>query len=262
MTNSRFVSYSLLLTVFFGVYFFSTISTAYAASNSVHLDSFPMKTLNNKASLQNGAKLFMNYCIGCHGISQVRYGKLQDLGLSKNQIKDNLIFNEKLTMASSILTSMSQDSKVWFGKRPPDLSLTAKSRSSSDGSGADWIYTYLRSFYKDPTQATGWNNTVYPGVNMPHVLWDMQGIRNAVYSEKDDGGTKKLIIDRFVFVTPGTLSSSEYDDNIADLTAFLVWTAEPEGQFRKRLGVWVILFLSLFAFMAWRLNAAYWKDIK
>lgn len=236
---------------------------SYAAGLSVPLDNFPTKKLNDMAALQNGSKLFMNYCAGCHGISQVRYGRLQDLGLTKIQIKENLVLNEKSILASPILASMkTADSQEWFGKAPPDLSLTARSRSSGAGSGADWIYTYLRSYYRDPNQPTGWNNLVYPGVGMPHVLWDMQGIKKATYTEEIDHGIKKMVFDKFVTETPGTLSKAEFDNNIADLTAFLVWVGEPVGQLRKRLGVWVILFLSFFAFIAWRLNAAYWKDIK
>lgn len=234
-----------------------------AAESSVALDTFPTKKLNDMAALQNGSKLFMNYCAGCHGISQVRYGRLKDLGLSKVQIKNNLVLDSKSILASPIVASMRKiDSKEWFGKAPPDLSLTARSRASGAGSGADWIYTYLRSYYKDPNQPTGWNNLVYPGVGMPHVLWEMQGIKNASYTEGLDHGVAKKVFDKFVTETPGSLTKAEYDNNIADLTAFMVWVADPSGQFRKRLGVWVLLFLSLFAFIAWRLNAAYWKDIR
>ncbi len=254
-------SFKKFLLVFF---FLASISGAcFAAETSVRLDSFPMKKLNDMASLQNGAKLFMNYCSGCHGISQVRYGRLKDLGLDKDQIKNNLILDSNSVLASPIVAAMkTSDSKEWFGKAPPDLSLTARSRSSGAGSGADWIYTYLRSYYKDSNQPTGWNNLVYPGVGMPHVLWEMQGINNATYKEELENGVKKMVFDKFEPQTPGTISKAEYDNNIADLTAFMVWVADPSGQLRKRLGVWVILFLSLFAFFAWRLNAAYWKDIK
>ena len=251
-------TYSLLF-----ISFLLISGPSFSAESSVSLDTFPTKKLNDMAALQNGSKLFMNYCAGCHGISQVRYGRLKDLGLNKDQIKNNLVLNNNSTLASPILASMKKsDSKEWFGKAPPDLSLTARSRASGAGTGADWIYTYLRSYYKDPNQPTGWNNLVYPGVGMPHVLWEMQGIKKASYIEVQDHGVKTTVFDKFVPVTPGSLSQAEFDNNIADLTAFMVWVAEPSGQFRKRLGVWVILFLSLFAFVAWRLNAAYWKDIK
>ena len=249
------------LLIFFFCHF--SIGSIIAAESSVVLDSFPSKKLNDMAALQNGSKLFMNYCAGCHGISQVRYGRLKDLGLTKSQIKDNLILNSQATLASPIVASMKKtDSKEWFGKVPPDLSLTARSRSSGAGSGADWIYTYLRSYYKDSDQATGWNNLVYPGVGMPHVLWEMEGIKKASYTEEVEQGVIKKTFKKLVTESEGNFTQAEYDNNIADLTAFMVWVAEPVGQFRKRLGVWVILFLSLFVFIAWRLNAAYWKDIK
>ena len=253
------------LKTFFSIFIYMLffLGQGIAAESSVALDTFPTKKLNDMAALQNGSKLYMNYCLGCHGISQVRYSRLKDLGLNKDQIKNNLILNNTSTLASPIVASMKKsDSKEWFGKAPPDLSLTARSRSSGSGTGADWIYTYLRSYYKDPNQPTGWNNLVYPGVGMPHVLWEMQGIKKASYTEVQDRGEKRTVFDKFVPVTTGNMTKSEYDNNIADLTAFMVWVAEPSGQFRKRLGVWVILFLSFFAFVAWRLNVAYWKDIK
>ena len=237
-------------------------STVYSAGGSVRLDTFPEKKINNLASLQNGAKLYVNYCLGCHSISQVRYSRLKDLGLNESQIKENLLLADDSSLSKTIVTSMKiEDSKIWFGKVPPDLSLTARSRSSHDGSGADWIYTYLRSYYQDSNQPTGWNNIVYPGVGMPNVLWELQGINKVNYIEKDTNGEKTLVFDKFTNVKPGQFSKSEFDDSIADLTAFLVWVSDPSGQFRKRLGVWVLLFLGLFAFIAWRLNAAYWKDI-
>ncbi len=237
-------------------------SSSFAAGGSVRLDAFPEKKINNLASLQNGAKLFVNYCLGCHSISQVRYNRLKDLGLNESQIKENLLLTDNSKLSKTIVTTMnSDDSKVWFGKAPPDLSLTARSRSSHDGSGADWIYTYLRSYYQDQSQPTGWNNIVYPGVGMPNVLWQLQGINKVNYIEKESQGKKTLVFDKFTTIKTGQLSKAEFDDNIADLTAFLVWVSDPSGQFRKKLGVWVLLFLGLFAFIAWRLNAAYWKDI-
>ena len=240
-----------------------TISSVFAAGEAVRLDSFPSKRLNNLASLQNGAKLYMNYCVGCHSISQVRYSRLTDLGIKSDQIKKFLLLTDGASLSNTVISSMKkEDAKNWFGKAPPDLSLTARSRSSPNGPGSDWIYTYLRGYYKDESQPTGWNNTVYPGVGMPNVLWELQGINKAVYTEKMENGTMVSSFDKFVIEEPGRMSRVEFDENIADLTAFLVWVAEPVGQFRKQLGVWALLFLGLFAFVAWRLNAAYWKDIK
>jgi len=238
------------------------MSAAMAAGPAVPLDSFPKQKLTDRAALQNGAKLYMNYCLGCHGISQVRYSRLADLGLSQDQIKSNLILTEA-KLGDLIKTTMPlKESANWFGKAPPDLSLTARSRSSRDGSGADWIYTYMRGYYLDPSRPTGWNNTVYPAVGMPHVLWDLQGTRTAEYKKVMSNGEEKLVFDRFVQVAPGKMTPSEYDNAVADLTAFLSWAAEPVAQTRKQIGVWVLLFLGIFFVFAWRLNAAYWRDIR
>lgn len=208
--------------------------SAMAAGPSVPLDTFPTTKLNDKAALQNGSKLFMNYCLGCHGLSQVRYNGLRQLGLSEEIIKQNLILTEA-KFGDTIRTTMPlKASAEWFGKAPPDLSLTARSRSSGEGSGADWIYTYLRTYVPDESRPTGWNNKVYPNVGMPHVLWDLQKAK----------------------------SQADYDSDIADLTAFLAWAAEPVASSRKQIGVVVLLFLGLFFVFAWRLNAAYWKDIR
>ena len=238
------------------------MSAAMAAGPAVPLDSFPKQKLTDRAALQNGAKLYMNYCLGCHGISQVRYSRLADLGLSQDQIKSNLILTEA-KLGDLIKTTMPlKESANWFGKAPPDLSLTARSRSSGAGSGADWIYTYMRGYYLDPSRPTGWNNTVYPAVGMPHVLWDLQGTRTAEYKKVMSNGEEKLVFDRFVQVAPGKMNPSEYDNAVADLTAFLSWAAEPVAQTRKQIGVWVLLFLGIFFVFAWRLNAAYWRDIR
>ncbi|MGA1302031.1 MAG: cytochrome c1, partial [Burkholderiaceae bacterium] len=164
----------------------------------------------------------------------VRYNKLRDLGLKDDQIKGNLILTQA-KFGDPILTTLPlKGAKEWFGKTPPALSLTARSRSSGAGTGGDWIYTYMRTYYEDSARPTGWNNKVYPAVGMPHVLWEVQK----------------------------TLPKSDYDNLVADLTAFLVWVAEPVAQTRKQVGVWVLLFLALFFVFAWRLNAAFWKDIK
>jgi len=207
---------------------------ALAAGPAVQLDTFPVSKLNDKAALQAGAKVFVNQCLGCHGLSAVRYNRLTDLGLNEDQIKTNLILTEA-KYGDYIKTTMNlKDAAVWFGKAPPDLSLTARSRSGPGTTGADWIYSYLRTYYPDDSRPTGWNNKVYPNVGMPHVLWEQQK----------------------------TMSKSDYDNYVGDLTAFLAWSAEPVAQSRKQTGVWVLLFLGLFFVLAWRLNASYWKDIK
>ncbi|MGA1252736.1 MAG: cytochrome c1 [Burkholderiaceae bacterium] len=239
-----------------------TAMPAVAAGPSAPLDTFPTAKLTDKAALQNGAKLFMNYCLGCHGLSQVRYNRLRDLGLTEDQIKQNLILTDA-KVGDLIKTTMPlKESAAWFGKAPPDLSLTARSRSSRAGSGADWIYTYMRTYYVDPSRPTGWNNLVYPAVGMPHVLWELQGQNRAEYKTVAVGGQEQQVFDRFVPVSPGKVSAAEYDNLVADLTAFMAWAAEPVAQTRKQVGVWVLLFLALFFVFAWRLNAVFWKDIR
>jgi ubiquinol-cytochrome c reductase cytochrome c1 subunit len=155
--------------------------------------------------------------------------------------------------------------KEWFGTAPPDLSLVARSRSGGGGSGSDYLYTYLRTFYRDDTKATGWNNLVFPSVAMPHVLWELQGQQRAVFVERADAHDPKSIahaFDHFEPISAGTMSKTEYDANVADLVAYMQWMAEPAQNQRVRIGVWVLLFLGLFTVVAWRMNAAYWKDVK
>ncbi len=245
-----------------GLFLILGMSDVRAAGPSVALDSFPKQKLTDRAALQNGAKLYMNYCLGCHGISQVRYSRLADLGLTQDQIKSNLILTDAKPGDLIKTTMPLKESASWFGKAPPDLSLTARSRSSGAGSGADWIYTYLRGYYLDPSRPTGWNNIVYPAVGMPHVLWDLQGERTAEFKKVASHGEEKLVFDRYVQKSPGRMTSAEYDNAVADLTAFLSWAAEPVAQTRKQVGVWVLLFLGIFFVFAWRLNAAYWRDIR
>lgn len=237
-------------------------SAGLAAGPSVPLDRFPTQKLTDRAALQNGAKIFMNYCLGCHGISQVRYNRLRDIGLTEDQIAQNLVLTES-KVGDLIKTTMPRlQAAEWFGKAPPDLSLTARSKSSHSNTGADWIYTFLRSYYVDESRSTGWNNTVYPATGMPHVLWNLQGKNQAEFKAVSVSGQEQMVFDRFVLQSPGAMTQAEYDNLTADLTAFLSWVADPVAQTRKQIGVWVLLFLALFFVFAWRLNAAYWKDIR
>lgn len=268
---------------------------AQAAGAGYPLDHFPKTKLDDQAALQNGAKLFVNYCSGCHSASLMRYNRLVDIGLTEAQIRDNLLFTgTKIgdTMRNSMAAA---DAKSWFGALPPDLSLTARSRASHDGSGPDWLYTYLRSYYRDSTRATGWNNAVFPAVGMPHVLWELQGARGATIEEikttKDEKGAvtgatmtvisfdaqgqraekvEKLANGRLHDsttmklgqATGGKLSQPVYDESIADLVAYMTYMADPSAKSRVRLGVWVLMFLSFFTVLAWWLNREFWKDIK
>ncbi len=234
------------------------MGSAFAAGGDFPLDSAPNR-VNNNASLQNGAKIFVNYCLGCHSAVNLRYNRLRDIGLSDQQIKDNLILGDQKVGDLMTIAMSPKDAKTWFGKVPPDLSVEARAR------GTDWLYTYFRTYYKDEESPTGWNNLVYPNVGMPHVLWELQGERIAKFEEvKDPKNPAKTtkVFKGFEQVTPGLMKPQEYDDNIADLVSFMSWMAEPTQLQRKRIGVVVLLFLAIFTLLAWRLNKAYWKDIR
>ena len=239
--------------------------TAHASGgDTIAWDKVPNK-LNDLGALQHGAKLFVNYCLNCHSAAYMRYNRLTDIGLTEQQIKDNLLFTtEKVgdTMKANINPAQA---KEWFGGVPPDLTVIARSRSGHGGTGGDYLYTYLRTFYRDDTRPTGWNNLTFPNVGMPHVLWELQGVREAKFvTEPDPHAAGKTVhrFDGFEQVTQGKLSPQEFDSAMADLVAYLQWMAEPMQTQRTRIGVGVLIFLAIFTFIAWRLNAAYWKDVK
>ncbi|MBQ5949966.1 cytochrome c1 [Massilia sp. ST3] len=225
----------------------------------------PAPERHELTSLQNGAKLFVNYCLNCHSASAMRYNRLRDLGLSEEQIKNNLLFSQDKVGGMMTTALRPDDAKAWFGAVPPDLSVIARAKSSPAGTGADYLYTYLRTFYKDDTRPTGWNNMVVPNVAMPHVMWQLQGVRTAKFVEEKDPHDPSKMIHKFAGfeqVAPGSMSSRDFDAATADLVAYLSWMAEPAQEQRKRLGVIVLLFMSVFAFLAWRLKASYWKEVK
>jgi ubiquinol-cytochrome c reductase cytochrome c1 subunit len=241
---------------------FALITGAQAASEGIAWDKAPDKT-NDLAALQNGAKLFVNYCLNCHSAAFMRYNRLADIGLTEKQIKENLLFTtEKVgdTMKASIDP---KQAKEWFGGNPPDLTVIARSRSAvGQGSGPDYLYTYLRTYYRDETKATGWNNLAYPNVGMPHALWELQGERRPLFDAKMDHGHEVKVFKGWEQVTPGKLSPLQYEEAMGDLVAYLQWMGEPARNSRIRIGVWVLLFLGVFTVIAWRLNASFWKDIK
>ncbi|MFE8643635.1 cytochrome c1 [Sphingomonas sp. NCPPB 2930] len=234
---------------------------AHAAEGGIAWDKAPNKT-NDLQSLQNGAKIFVNYCLGCHSAAFMRYNRLQDIGLSEQQVKDNLLFTtEKVgdTMKAAIDP---KEAKEWFGGNPPDLTLVARSRAGHGGSGADYLYTFLRTFYRDETKPTGWNNLAYPNVGMPNVLWELQGERRPVYEERTEHGHATHVFTGWEQTKPGTLTPLQYEQSIGDLVNYLQWMAEPAQNTRVRLGVAVLLFLLVLTVFTWRLNAAFWKDVK
>ena len=218
------------------------------------LDRAPVD-LNNKASLQHGAQIFVNNCLSCHTASLMRYNRLTDLGLTEEQIKDNLLFGEKVGDAMAPPQDV-KISKAAFGVVPPDLSLIARSRSP------DWLYTYLRSFYRDAASKTGWNNTVFPNVAMPNVLWRQQGEQSLQVKKRQNEFTGDVELkQRLVMDHPGDLSPVEYDRYVGDLVNYLAWMSEPAQASRHMWGALVLFFFALFFVLTLLLKKEYWKDV-
>jgi ubiquinol-cytochrome c reductase cytochrome c1 subunit len=254
MTKIKHITLGLLASLAF-------ISGAQAAATGIAWDKAPNRT-NDLPALQNGAKLFVNYCLNCHSAAFMRYNRLTDIGLTEKQIKDNLLFATTKVGDTMKASLDPKEAAQWFGGNPPDLTVIARSRSGANGSGADYLYTYLRTYYRDDTKATGWNNLAFPNVGMPHVLWELQGERQPVFETASSHGHEVQVFKGWQQVKPGAMDQRTYDSSIADLVGYLSWMAEPAQNTRIRIGVWVLLFLGLFILVAWRMNAAYWKDIK
>jgi ubiquinol-cytochrome c reductase cytochrome c1 subunit len=236
---------------------------ALASSGGHPLDQAPERA--SMSSLQNGAKLFVNHCLNCHSAVSMRYNRLRDLGLTEDQIKQNLLFSADKVGEVMTTALRPADAKEWFGTVPPDLSVIARAKASSAGTGPDYLYTYLRTFYKDDTRPTGWNNMVVPNVAMPHVMWQQQGVRTVkMVEEKDPHDATKTVhkFAGFEQVTKGTMTPLEFDEATADLVSYMEWMAEPAAGTRKKLGVWVLFLMSTFALFAWLLNKSYWKEVK
>jgi ubiquinol-cytochrome c reductase cytochrome c1 subunit len=230
------------------------------AAEGVKLDHAPIDS-QDVLSLQRGAHTFVNYCLGCHSANYMRYNRLRDIGLSEQQVREYLIFTG-VKAGDLMKTAMApKDGKQWFGTAPPDLTVIARSRSSESGSGADWVYTYLRSFYRDPSRPTGWNNVVFPNVAMPHVLYELQGqqVLKAETVMRPEGYPEemhKLVLDK-----QGRLTPIEYDRLVADLVNYMNYMAEPAGTERRTIGIYVLLFLALFWALAFALKKEFWKDV-
>jgi ubiquinol-cytochrome c reductase cytochrome c1 subunit len=239
----------------------SVVSQANAAGGGAAWDKAPQRT-NDMAALQNGAKMFANYCLNCHSAGYMRFNRLQDIGLTDKQIKENLNFISDKTGDLMKITMDPVEAKKWFGATPPDLSVIARSRAGSNGSGADYLYSFLRGYYRDPTKLTGWNNIVFPNVAMPNPLWELQGEREAMHKTVESHGHEAHVFAGWKEVKPGTMDQREFNNTIGDLVAYLQWMGEPAQNTRIRIGVFVLFFLGIFTLVAWRLNAAFWKDIK
>jgi ubiquinol-cytochrome c reductase cytochrome c1 subunit len=229
---------------------------AWAQHGGAQLDRAPIDA-HDKFSLQRGAGIFVNHCLNCHSASVMRYGRLQDLGLTEAQIRDNLLFAGEKVGETMTAAQDPKVSKAAFGVVPPDLSLVARSRSP------DWLYTYLRSFYRDPKSKTGWNNTLFPNVAMPHVLWEYQGVQALQVNERRDARTgdvvetRKLVLDR-----PGSMKPVEYDQYVADLVNYLAFMSEPAQTSRKMWGIVALFVLSIFFVFAYLLKHEFWKDVR
>ena len=246
----------LLLLVTFGL-----AGPALAAEGGMHWDKAPNRT-NDLPALQNGARLFVNYCLNCHSAAYMRYNRLTDIGLTEQQIKDNLLVGGYKVGDVMKAAIDPKEAKEWFGANPPDLTLVARSRAGHYGTGADYLYTYMRTFYRDAEKPTGWNNLVFPNVGMPHVLWQLQGERQPEFETLKDHGHETKVFKGWKQVSPGVLTPLQYDEAMGDLVGYLQWMSEPAQNYRVRVGAWVLLFLTLFTVIVWRLNAAFWKDIK
>jgi len=224
-----------------------------AAAEEGRLDHAPINPVD-AASLQAGARTFVNYCMNCHSAGLVRYNQLERIGLTEEQIKENLLFSGTKVGEMMKVAADPRDERAWFGNAPPDLSLEARAR------GADWIYTYLRSFYRDPGTTTGWNNAVFPNVAMPNVLWQLQGTREAkIEMVKDEGEEHREI--ELLPPQGGQMTSAQFDKTVTDLVNFMQWMSEPHALERRHLGFYVLIGLAILVLLTYMLKAAYWRDV-
>ena len=210
--------------------------------------------LDDMASMQRGARLFFNYCSGCHSLQYLRYSRIaEDLQIDPKDVEKNFVFTGGRIGDHAVSHMPGEDAAKWFGKDPPDLSLEARAK------GSDWIYSYLKSFYVDPSRPLGWNNTVFPDVSMPNPLWELQGIQTAVLAPVEAGHDP--VIDKLELKTPGREDAAQFDRTVRDLTAFLQYAGEPAALKRESMGVWVLLYLAFFTLLAYLLKHEFWKDV-
>lgn len=211
--------------------------------------------LNDRASLQRGAQLYMNYCSGCHSLKYLRYSRMaEDLGLTEDEVMKNLNFTGA-KIGEQIQVSMTEaQGNQWFGKQPPDLSLVSRVR------GSDWVYTYLKSFYLDETRPLGWNNKLFPNASMPNVLWELQGLQHAEFGKPDAIGERPVL--GLTVTQAGVQDAAQFDQTARDISAFLEYAGEPAALKREKIGVWVVLFLGFLTFLFWLLKKEYWRDVE
>ena len=223
---------------------------AAASATGIHLDKAPVD-LKDKVSLQRGAKLFTARCLACHSAAAMRYNRLRDIGMTEETIKKDLELPEDVKLGSTMQAAMDANAaKLAFGVAPPDLGVIARSRS------ADWLYTYLRTFYTDSSRASGWNNLAFPSVGMPHVLADLQGEQKLLIESHAGHETRKLVLDK-----PGSLTPAEYDAAVGDLVNYLVYMSDPSKMVRPGLGYLVLAFLAALFVLVYALKKEIWKDV-
>jgi ubiquinol-cytochrome c reductase cytochrome c1 subunit len=266
-----------------------------AGAQEKELDRWPAARANDLAALQNGARVFVNYCLNCHSASLMRWNRLRDIGLDEKQVKTNLIFGNQRVTDTMTVAMNPRDAKVWFGKAPPDLSVIVRARSTVEQAGTDYLYTLLRGFYRDRSTLTGWNNVVYPNIAMPNIFWERQGPREATLTRSElqdvpaadgSGKTRQRLVQTvshfgpdgaaaierkeleqgqpgfdYEFKALDAAAAAKVDSDVADLVAYLNWMSEPAAQSRRQLGMWAIAFLVIFIGVGRWLNAVFWRDI-
>lgn len=215
--------------------------------------------LSDQASLQRGAALYMNYCIGCHSLKYLRYSRMAaDLGLSEEQVMASLNFTGAKFGEPMTIAMQAGDAEKWLNKAAPDLSLVSRVRPG----GPDWIYTYLKSFYRDPARPLGWNNTLFPNVGMPNVLWELQGVQAAVFEPAHEGAAGAApVFAHFEQSESGRLNAEQYDQVARDIANFLQYAGEPAALKRQQVGIWVVLFLAFLTLLTYVLKHEYWRDV-
>jgi ubiquinol-cytochrome c reductase cytochrome c1 subunit len=220
-----------------------------AASDGGHIEHAGVN-IRDTASIQRGAKLFVNYCLSCHSASYMRYQRLsEDLGLDEDMVMENLVFTDAKIGETMEIAMRAEDAERWFGKTPPDLSLAGRAR------GADWLFSYMKSFYQD--ESGKWNNLILENASMPHVFWQLQGIQKPVFVTHDG----RQVVDHLTLAQPGLQTPEEYDETVRDLVTFLDYLGEPAKLKRKNIGIWVMLFLAFFALLTYALKVEYWRDV-
>ena len=230
-------------------------SSAAASEAGYRIERAPIDR-TDLVSLQSGARTFVNYCLNCHGAAYMRYNRLTDLGLTEAQIRDNLMFASDKVGETMKVALSAKDGKQWFGTPPPDLTVIARSR------GADWLYTYLRTFHRDPKAASGWNNAVFPSVSMPHVLWTLQGEKALEIVEAKDGEGHGHTEYKWSTISEGRQSAVQYDATVRDLVNYLVYMGEPSGTKRRLIGAAVLFALAVLFVFAYAMKVQFWKDVR